>query len=154
MYSGLEGCCSVIDNTCFGRCGQSGTRTSIKRIIYCYFSKPCFDCFPPSIWISNVIYEVTTSSMVEQSLPKKLWGEPYIQPTPLEFIPVFFDDERTHAIFKIVAEVRRQESACPGIRVEGRNEQELATEFISQMKISVRSGDWSKILSPNRHFVW
>ncbi|KAJ3878406.1 hypothetical protein F5051DRAFT_428200 [Lentinula edodes] len=96
---------------------------------------------------------VSTSSMVEQSLPKKLWGEPYIQPTPLEFIPVFFDDERTHAIFKIVAEVHRQESTCPGIRVEGRNEQELATEFILQMKISVRSGDWSKILSPNRHFV-
>lgn len=92
--------------------------------------------------------------MMEQPLPKKLWGEPWKQPVPLDFIPVFFDDERTQAIFKIVAEVHRGELVCPGLQVKGTNEQELATEFIAQMKISVQSGDWSRILSPNRHFVW
>ncbi|KAJ3899977.1 hypothetical protein F5879DRAFT_809975, partial [Lentinula edodes] len=65
----------------------------------------------------------------------------------------FFDDERTHAIFKIVADVHREGSVCPGLQVKGTNEHELAMEFIAQMKISVRSGDWSKILSSNRHFV-
>ncbi|KAJ3859623.1 hypothetical protein EV359DRAFT_86197 [Lentinula novae-zelandiae] len=44
---------------------------------------------------SYAISPVPMSSMMEQPLPKKLWGEPWKQPIPLDFIPVFFDDERT-----------------------------------------------------------
>ncbi|KAJ3926592.1 MAG: hypothetical protein NXY57DRAFT_966362 [Lentinula lateritia] len=96
---------------------------------------------------------VSTSSIVDPVLPKKLWEEPWTQPAPLSFIPIFFDDERTPTIFKIVSEVQSQGSNCPGFQVKGTDEQELAAKFIAQMKNSVQSGDWSKVLSPTRHFV-
>lgn len=93
------------------------------------------------------------SATANQLTPHKLWEERWTQPVPLEFIPVFFDDERVEAIFKIVSEVQRDGLDCPGFNVKGTNEEELAAEFILLMKASIRCGDWSKVLSPNRHFT-
>lgn len=86
-------------------------------------------------------------------LPKKLWAERWIQPPPLGFIPIFFDDERVHAIFKTASEIQREGIVSPGLQVKGTNEQELAAELIVLMRTSIQSGDWTKILSPDRHFM-
>ncbi|KAJ3901848.1 hypothetical protein F5879DRAFT_991545 [Lentinula edodes] len=102
---------------------------------------------------SSTATSVLPSGTTDQLLDRKLWEKPWTQPTPLDFIPVFFDDERATAIFDIVSEVQREGSVCPGFQVKGTNDQELAIEFIALMKASIRSGDWSKILSPNRHFM-
>ncbi|KAJ4500532.1 hypothetical protein C8R41DRAFT_914098 [Lentinula lateritia] len=94
-----------------------------------------------------------TSAAGIHSISSKLWEEDWISPSPLASIPEFFDHERTLAIFQIVAEVNRGGSECAGFEVKGANDQEMALEFIKLMQASVRSQDWSKILSPYWHFM-
>ncbi|KAJ4491278.1 hypothetical protein C8J55DRAFT_486271 [Lentinula edodes] len=86
-----------------------------------------------------------------RSSTQTLWKERWTSPVRLDSIPEFFDHERSQ-IFDIVAKVDR-EGDCPGFQVKGTDEQELASDFIKLMKISVRSQDWSRVLSPFRHFV-
>ncbi|KAH7868875.1 uncharacterized protein C8R40DRAFT_1177314 [Lentinula edodes] len=96
---------------------------------------------------------IQNSSTTDQLLPKKLWAERWIQPPPLDFTPIFFDDERVHAIFKTTSEIQREGIVSPGFQVKGTNEQELAAELIVLMRTSIQSGDWTRILSPDCHFM-
>lgn len=77
-----------------------------------------------------------------------------MNPTRLDLIPEFFNVDRTFSIFDTVQEhyTTTHGAICPGLNIEGCNDAELVGQLETLMRNAITSGDWSRILSPNRVF--
>jgi len=108
------------------------------------------------IIFSLSISQTRRATHIVTVLPEKLWSKPWVSPPPLDAFSSFSMHERSSQVFEIVSMQYQQHFGvqCPGFSVRGTNPKEIMERFKSNiLKDAIESGEWSKVLSPNRHFT-